>query len=104
MGDAKGETWEIPTIERCCGEAGAPQFLSSIARRRSNQNSEVFTVPRPSWQMVALTVQDAGVKMEAPHSGPNQARACGMGRGTQNGQARLELCPASARQRVTLSP
>ena len=72
-GDAKGDTnrrsqgryqremprgyMGITTIERYCGEAGAPQFLSSIARRRSNQSSEVFTVPRLLWQMVALTVQ-----------------------------------------------
>ena len=55
-GDAKG-IHGITTIERYCGEAGAPQFLSSIARRRSNQSSEVFTVPRLLWQMVALTVQ-----------------------------------------------
>jgi hypothetical protein len=36
------------------------------------ESSEAFTVPWSFWQMAALTVQNSGVKMEAPHSGPNQ--------------------------------
>ena len=44
-GDAKGDTWEIPTTERRCEEAGAPQLLSSDVLRQSNQSSGVFTVP-----------------------------------------------------------
>ena len=62
---------EIPTIERRCGEADALQTYPAMLGGRE-ESSEAFTVPWSFWQMAALTVQNVGVKMEAPHSGPNQ--------------------------------
>ena len=50
------------------------------------ESSEAFTVPWSFWQMAALTVQNLGVKMEAPHSGPNQTRVCGMGEERKEGR------------------
>jgi hypothetical protein len=37
IGNTKDATREIPTIERCCGEADALQTLSSDARRQRRE-------------------------------------------------------------------
>ena len=71
IGNTKGATRRYlqlsAAVERLTPSKPYPAMLGG-----REESSEAFTVPWPFWQMAALTVQNSCVKMEAPHSGPNQ--------------------------------
>ena len=85
IGNTKGATRRYlqlsAAVERLTPSKPYPAMLGG-----REESSEAFTVPWPFWQMVALTVQNSCVKMEAPHSGPNQTRVCGMGEERKEGR------------------
>jgi hypothetical protein len=71
IGNTKGATRRYlqlsAAVERLTPSKPYPAMLGG-----REESSEAFTVPWSFWQMAALTVQNLGVKMEAPHSSPNQ--------------------------------